>query len=71
MAVSRYYKYKCKKCSYIFTKFQSEVLIPVSCPKCKGEVEVISANLRKNQLDDVIETVKNVFRKDWIKSLYL
>ena len=39
MAIGRYYKYKCKKCGYTFTKYQSDVFMPVSCPKCGGEVE--------------------------------
>ncbi len=40
------YEYQCKKCSYVFEKFQSITEQPVQvCPKCHGEVfRLISKN---------------------------
>jgi putative FmdB family regulatory protein len=40
------YEYQCKKCSYIFEKFQSITEPPIQCcPKCQGEVSrLISKN---------------------------
>ena len=64
MAVGRYYKYKCKKCGYTFTKYQSDVFMPVSCPKCGGEVEIVSSSMIRNPLEEVVDIVKNVFRKE-------
>ncbi len=42
MPIGKFYFYKCKKCGYKFTRFQSDVLVPIVCPKCEGEVEIIS-----------------------------
>lgn len=40
------YEYQCKKCGYIFEKFQSITAKPLKCcPKCEGEVNrLISKN---------------------------
>lgn len=40
------YEYQCKKCNYVFEKFQSITAPPLkNCPKCDGEVvRLISKN---------------------------
>jgi len=63
MAIGRYYKYRCKKCGYTFTKFESDVIIPPSCPKCGGDVEIISSSITNNPLEDVVEKIKEIFKK--------
>jgi len=61
MAVGKYYKYKCKSCGYVFTKFQSDALLPVVCPKCGGEVEVISSSITNSPINVVINAIKDLF----------
>jgi len=62
--IGRYYTYKCKKCGYRFTKFQSDVLLPVLCPKCGGKVEIVSSSMTRNPLEEIVDLIKNILRKD-------
>jgi putative FmdB family regulatory protein len=65
MPIAQYVTYKCKKCGYIFTKYQSDVMIPVSCPKCKGEVEIINSTLTPplfDNIDNIFNLIKTIFK---------
>ena len=52
-----------KMCGYTFTKFESDVIIPPSCPKCGGEVEVISSSITNSPINVVINAIKDLLRK--------
>jgi len=60
--IGKYYTYKCKKCGYVFTKYQSDVFFPVICPKCGGDVEIISSSLFRNSLLEIFSKIKNLVK---------
>ena len=51
--IGKYYNYKCEKCGYEFTKYQSDALVPVMCQKCKGSVRIKSSSMILNPLDKI------------------
>jgi len=60
MPIGRYYRYRCKKCGYTFVKFQSDVIMPINCPKCGGEVEIVED---QDPIDKIIRSFQNLFAK--------
>jgi len=62
--IGRYYHYRCLKCGYKFIKYQSDALVPVICPKCKGNVEVVSSSNSLNPFGEIVDLMIDLVTKD-------
>jgi len=63
MAKGKYYIYICEQCKYEFEKLQEDIIVPVICPRCGGNVKMVKACINFSFIDKIIEWIHNIIKK--------